>query len=375
MRLFYLHVRSNRAVICHGQHFGLAISTLLTTLKQKTVAIAIRLIPMLVLFSVMFLSTETTSYAQEPTDPVEDVVVIRGNDPNKTQKLKGTIVEWIGNRLTIQQRGRERDVTADEILSVQTIWGNDVDSARLLAGQGQFASAIERYKNAASQETRPWARTIINSELVQACTAIDNHGEAIATFGSILGRDPETRFMYLTPLPWTGTANAAAMQPQAEIWIEASQPVVQLIGASWLLTGPRSADATSRLEQIAAGDNANLAALATAQLWRTVINRADESRVARWEQQIARMPRAMRAGPLYLLGSARGQINQTDEAVLDLMRVRILHREQHSLAAAALYKSATLLQNAGQDEQANTLRRELVTEYPDSVWAGQVKNN
>ena len=83
------------------------------------------------------------------------------------------------------------------------------------------------------------------------------------------------------------------------------------------------------------------------------------------------MPRDLRAGPYLVLAEAQARAGLIEQALVNLMRIPILYPEQRTLCAAALYRAASLLHNKGQTEQAQTLLNELITYYPQTIWAQQ----
>ncbi|MEM7455358.1 MAG: tetratricopeptide repeat protein [Planctomycetota bacterium] len=306
--------------------------------------------------------------------PLPDMVTVVGREPGRTVRYRGEITDWRGSRITIFTNGRSRTFDNNELISVRTTWPAAYNEAETLIAAGQFNTASQKLQEALDSESRRWAQVAIRAKMVQTLMATENHSEALTLFGSILAEDPDTRFIHLAPLPWTGSASVAqGLASNAEKWIDTAQPVVQLIGASWLLSGPKRQLAEQRLEQLANSGDDKVAALATAQLWRTVLPTANEQRVERWSQQLSQMPEDVRAGAYLILGTARGQVNQVDDAVVDLMRIPILFPDQPDLCAAALYKSAELLQNAGRHDEANALIRELKGSYAETSRAGQIE--
>ena len=83
------------------------------------------------------------------------------------------------------------------------------------------------------------------------------------------------------------------------------------------------------------------------------------------------MPRQFRAGPLFVLAGAQANCQKTDLALINYMRIPILHPQQRALAAAALYRSAGLLHNKGDAKQSKAVLNELLSKYPETIWAQQ----
>ena len=315
--------------------------------------------------ALMAIGITSTAYAVQES---EDVVITQRRGSEKTSKRRGEIVDWKGMSLTIHSTGRDREIDNSEIVDIQTAWSKSYLDGISALKKGKTRVAIERLNAALVAESRPWAQRIIRAHLIDAYQTIEQHGDAVQQFLQILAQDPNTRFLHLAPLPWTGSGNSLVQQ--AEKWLEVKEPSVQLVAASWLVAGPRRGEAIKVLDGLSRDIDARIRFLAIAQLWRTRTN-VNAKQTDVWADLIEKMPRAQRAGPLYVLANAQSQCQKVDEAIIGLMRIPILYPEQRSLAAAALYRSAGLLHNKGQTKQAKSLLNELVSKYPDSFWAQQ----
>ncbi|MDA7928628.1 tetratricopeptide repeat protein, partial [Mariniblastus sp.] len=97
-----------------------------------------------------------------------------------------------------------------------------------------------------------------------------------------------------------------------------------------------------------------------------------DKQVKPWEKTILGLPREFRAGPYLVLAEAQSRVGQTQPAIANLMRIPILFPEQKSLVAAALYRAGNLLENQGKSDLAQSILNELVTLYPQTIWAKQI---
>jgi tetratricopeptide (TPR) repeat protein len=316
----------------------------------------------------------STSLAQ-PTVAQVDTVVTRSENSAGTAKRRGVITDWKGSSLSLQSETRTRQIDNDRIVEIQTSWNSDYLLAKQLLDNGQTGAAAEKLRAAMASEMRPWAQTIIRSDLVRALCASDDYSAAIEEFAQIIAADPQTRFLYLIPLPWSGSLGNARVENLAQPLLSSTEPTLQLIGASWLIGGPERAKATQILQKLATDGDPGVAGLAAAQLWRMEIGSADETKVASWERRIMQMPNPLRAGPYYVLATAQARLKETQPAAVNWMRIPILFPQQDALSAASLYKCASLLHNDGQTDEARTLWTELLQDYPESMWAKQVDKN
>lgn len=301
-----------------------------------------------------------------------DTVVTRGDNSSATAKHRGVITNWTGPSLSLQNGTRTREIDNDRIVEIQTSWNPDYLLGKQLLETGKVSQAAAKLRTALAGETRPWAQTIIRSELVRALSAAEDYPVAIQEFAKIIAADPNTRFMHLVPLPWSGSVGNASVEKIAQPLLASSETALQLIGASWLTGGSDRARARRVLEKLATDDEPEIAGLAAAQLWRTEIASVDQMKAGHWEQRILQMPNSVRAGPYYVLAMAQARLNQDQQAAVNLMRIPILFPEQEALCSASLYKCAKLLHNSGQTDEAKTLWTELLQNHPESIWAKQV---
>ena len=301
-----------------------------------------------------------------------DIVISRKPGSENTVKRKGTIVDWRGGAITIESTGRQREIDNDHIVDVQTAWNEFYQAGLKELRQGRVKLAIEQFGYALEKEKRAWAVRIIRSHLIESFLAVDQPDDAVKQFLEIVAEDPQTRFLYLAPLPWAGSGNALVQQ--AEKWIEVRQPIAQLMGASWLLAGPKRSMAIKKLEELSRDIDPRIRCMAVGQLWRTRAN-VSQKQTEVWEGLVEKMPREFRAGPLFVLADAQSKCQKTDLALINLMRIPILYPQQRSLGAAALYRCASLLHNKGQAKQSKAILNELVTKYPETIWAQQADQN
>lgn len=306
--------------------------------------------------------------SQEATDAVIDTVVTRKDSSSQPVKRRGQIVEWKGVSLTLYSNSKQREFDNDQIVEFQTQWSKEYLNGKQLLESGQAQQSLIALQNGLKLETRPWAKRIIRNQLVQAYQSLGQHAGACEQFLQILQEDRNTRFMNSIPLPWTG--GGANLMGPARQWIKSREPAVQLLGASWLIASPDRAQAISTLEELSRDIDPRIKNLAIAQLWRTR-TKVNAKQIEVWSRLVDKMPRDVRAGPYFILADFQARAELQEEALLNLMKIRILYPEQRLLSAAALYRSAKLLHNRNETKKAQTLLSELTTIYPQTLWAQQ----
>ena len=310
-----------------------------------------------------------------PSALAQDVVIEKKPD-GTTAKRKGTIVDWIGLSLKLDQSGRIREIDNDQIEAIETRWPPKYSQALSQIENGEFSKAARGLDEALEQERRPWAQSIILAKMIGVQQSLGQHISAAQSFFNLVNNDPQSRFLHLAPLPWetgksTGNLPSAA---QAREWLQSGGragsdlAAVSLVAASWLMTS-RPQDARPVLEELANDLDPTISALAVGQLWRQQQAGVNAKRLTVWRRRLAIMPQAASAGPLYTIASATSQASMNDLALRDFMRIVILHPDQGIIAAPALYRAANLLHNEGRTQVAASLVEELKTKYPQSPWA------
>lgn len=303
----------------------------------------------------------------------QDVIEVQHPKAESTVKRKGEIRGWEGSALTLEINGREESIPNQLIVRVETAWSEDCQAGRRRLAERQYSAAVEPLARAAAAESRPWAASIIRAELVRALSAGGNDFEAVQQFLLILARDPETRFMEFAPLAWDSGLVDAPFAALAKQCLASPKPNIQLLGASWLVGTAERAAALEVLGKLKQDIRPEIAHLASAQLWRGEVPRANRSQVDGWMRQIERMPQELRAGPLLVSGMAYARLQEIDRALLALMELPILHADDYRLAATGLFRAAALLAGQGDSAAARRLWSEVNQSYPGTRWAADAE--
>ncbi len=294
----------------------------------------------------------------------------RDNDPGNSTRHRGTIVDFNAERLALQVRDRQREFPADQVLRFETPYTQQHLQALELLKQNKSNEALQILDEALSEEPRIWVKREIVALQLRALQDSDNyHQVAGPLFERLVNQEPNHRFYHWAPLRWPGSARASADESSLALeFLQDSNPGVKLVGASWLLGGSSRDQAIEALGEISQDPNPHLAHLASAQLWQTKLLVAKESDVERWQLQLGKMPRELKAGPQLTIGMARARLangkETVEEAAAELMRVPILYQDQILLASQALNESSRLLQRNQRSGEARTIALELLTRYP-----------
>ncbi len=297
----------------------------------------------------------------------QDVLVIRRPD-GRTTKRTGEIIRWQGSSITIFNGSRERTIDQNDVLELQTNWPIPLEAARHAVANRQFPRAIKSFREAIQVENREWVQAMIKSELIEVFDALENPAAAAKLFLQIYDADSQTRFFPLIPLSWSIGELKPPSSVQSNQWMKSKNPAVQLIGASWQLSVNQN-QAVAVLESLAVDLDKRIAQLATAQLWRTRSQSATKVDVDRWSRQLNRIEPTLRSGPLVVLGMAQKRLDQHDQAKINLLKVPILFPQKKSLCAFALFQCGTIMDDGKHRDQAVSVWRELIQDFPTSQYA------
>ena len=297
----------------------------------------------------------------------QDIIVHQSPDGAAVRR-EGTIVAWSGLTLRLQQSTRTRDFDGTEVIAIETQWPAAYEQGLQELGRLDYALAIQSFGEALAQEQRPWAKNIIRSKQLACQLAAEELRAAAQTFFEIIATDPQSRFTPMCPLRWTG--NQSAMNQLAADWINSDEPIVQLLGASWLI-GTDTQKARPVLESLTRDIDPTVAGLAVTQLWNARQTKMTAGEIDLWQRKLDTMPTPVRAGAHFAIAAAQARSGLTDAAITNYMRVAILYPDQPLVSAPALYQSATLLHNTDRSDRALSLMAELQSKYPASNWSAR----
>ncbi len=298
----------------------------------------------------------------------EDVVTLypaqAGAEPTK---VRGNVIDYTGQLLTLQTPSGQTTIPADKVASVQTDYASDVVQANQLLAAGKSSEAARMLESAVTGERRPWVRREI---LARQAIALHNAGriaDAGNTFLKITEDDPQTIHIAAMPLAWFSLPPSFDRDRAARQWIESPSPYAQLLGASWLLGTSDRTLAMGVLGNLRRSNVPPIALLAEAQLWQTKIVTAKEADIRQWQQQLDAgiLRGAALAGPTLVIGKAWRQLDTDSTAALTLMRPPILYPNHRPVAAECLLQAGRSLERAGQTDEAARVLREAIEQYGD----------
>ncbi len=301
------------------------------------------------------------------------MTLVVGSTGGRT-KITGQILDYTGKQLRLERSdGQQQTFAAEKVLRVETEYGPKQTAADALFAKGQFDRALTLYRPAMDDESRRWVRRQIIARVVRCYRALGRSDRACEAFLLLIRSDPDTLHFDCIPLAWMPTQPSGALEQAAGTWLRRKEPAAVLLGASHLLGSSARSTALQRLKQLAAGPDRRVAQLANAQTWRAALVTADDRQIDAWSQAVEQMPERLAAGPCFVLGRARMQRQQWEQAALALLRVAILYPEHRALAAQSLLDAGRSLEKLGRTEEAVRLYRELIDADPKTRPAAEAQ--
>ncbi len=309
----------------------------------------------------------------QPSSAVDIVTYTSGQDGKKQSKAHGEIIDYTGKSLTIVLAGdREQLIPTERVVEIKSAWTPQQTEGDKKYAEGKFDEALQQYEDSVRIEHRVWAKRLILSKHVWCLRATKKYELAAEKFLLIVGNDSTTQYFDCIPLAWKTQQPDAGFQRQAIKWLDAQDDAVTtLMGASWLLSTTHRPAALDALAQLGNDPDPRIAHLADAQRWRTEIVTAKPDEVGRWQKQIDRMPKSLRAGPHFIVAQALARQGQHELSAMTFMRTAIFFPNDRQLVAGSLHLAATELEQLGRTSEAVGLYREVANVYADVAVAAE----
>jgi hypothetical protein len=283
-------------------------------------------------------------------------------EPGRSIELRGVVVEWEPTRLVILRKDTAGPSTfpGDQVIGIEPGWKDEsfVEVHRLF-GEQQFSEVIRTGQAALKAPSIPrWQQRLLVAEMVQSACAL-GQWQVAGKIYSVLAQDtPPQLLASVIPLPWSDELLSAgkSMREPAMGWLQASEPELQLLGATWLLGSDQNGSAIEMLLRLAKHESTMISGYAQAQLWRTVLPSEIESiHFGKWVGLRDKLPIALQAGPTMLLGHRLDQSGAWELAVAEWLRIASLHSERYHLKTKAIERAIATCRAAGAGDQADRI--------------------
>jgi hypothetical protein len=298
--------------------------------------------------------------------------------PGSQQPLiqTGTVLEFTGRTLRFQPTsGTVRDEPSEQVVQIETGYPEAFEDGRRELDAARFDAADAAFAQALTREHRAWVQREMRAWRIRLNWRRGDWSAAGAEFLTIVRQDAETPHWSVAPLRWTPGLVSEADRQTARDWLQATDAVARLLGASLLLTDAATGEAAARrLDELSRDGAPNVARLARMQRWRSRAGSAlSDGELDDWRSEIEQLPRSLRGGPQYLLGRAQSQRSDFEAAAADLLWTGLIYSEHEPTAARALQEAAEALERLGRDDDADRVRRALVERHPWSESAREAE--
>ena len=291
--------------------------------------------------------------------------------------LIGSVEEYTGEELVLKRP--EQPVgdryPASTVQSVQT-WRSALHEQALTEfSEGRNAPAEQSFLKALPEEPRDWMQREILAHLVRCAIRRGDGATAGTRFLQITKQDPLTPHWNIAPILWAPRSMGDSQKTLARTWLKESDAPASLLAASWLLVDPVYGEAAEKqLGELARHSNRVISSLARTQLWRLKLGLAiSEIEVQKWQREVRRMPRPLRAGPQYLVARGLFQRNEPGPAAAELLWLATVYTDNEDLSARALVEAAGAIEKSGQTKDAWALYTQAIKRFGWSPWANEAR--
>ena len=178
--------------------------------------------------------------------------VIEVDVQGKERRRQGEILDFRGDRLTMQVGQREITIPAARIKEIDAEWISSHVTGDTDFADRDFESALNSYRTALKREQRTWVKRRILARIVRCQSMTGRDVSACQNFARLLSEDKDTPYFDSIPLAWHVAQPSHQLQALVKDWLGSqNEPAKRLIAASWLLTSPDRSAAITVLRQIA----------------------------------------------------------------------------------------------------------------------------
>lgn len=296
----------------------------------------------------------------------EDRITYRSANGEETRVRVGSLSQYKDGEIQFQVReGGLLKIPSARVVQLEFESGDAWEKGLESWHAGNWDEAFDLLVKAYRDEERAWAKYEIQSVILRCAYALEKYEIACDVFLQMMEDDPVTRHFHWIPLSWQRGDDDPTLIRQAERWMQSSNSLEQLLGASWILTTAKQAQAIEVLQSLAESGKQPLADLARTQIWRPRVPRADRDRVNTWRQAIAEIPTELRSGPNWLIAQAASRLESHDLAAINYLKVAVDENAHEALRAEALLGAARQLHDEHPRESAETLK-ELKNRFSQS---------
>lgn len=277
----------------------------------------------------------------------------------------GIILEWSSKNVVLVRPEAQRETTllGDSVSRIEPAWTDPSASEfHTLFVNREFTAAIKVGAEAIKKTGTPvWQQRLMLAEMVDAMMAIGKPSLACKLYVSLAKENSPQLLMSTIPLSWGNEKlelDTDKIQPNASDWLLSDNEAIQLLGASWLVSGNKRPLAIETLTNLSKSKTAWIASYARCQLWRVAPPAEIRSNLLpKWIAERDRIPHALQPGPSMLLAYRMSQSGESALAASEWLRIATLHSDRYHFANNAWLKAIETLDAIGKKEDAAIARR------------------
>ncbi len=286
---------------------------------------------------------------------------------------KSTEASWDAVATTVLQ-GHVKQFDAEQLILHDIDSGNltELASDRVEQIDFQFATreareAMELFSVRRYQESVPaldkalksglprWQQRFLIAALIRSAEALDKPRSAGILFLNLAASSAPPLLYADMPLVWTVRETPQQIREKAAEWLDSSDEIAQLLGASWLLFGAEGQRAQDAMAKLRSATNPTIAKLAAAQSWRLVPPPQTLDQLQSWLEYIETLPQPLRIGPVEFVADRLMRVGEIDLAIAQWVRIASQHADRYHRAAFALQTAQKLLEREDRNDEAERL--------------------
>ncbi len=286
-------------------------------------------------------------------------------DAVESKQETGIILEWNSKSVVLVRPNAEREtsIPGDFVSRIEPHWTDPAggDFHKLFT-ERDFTAAIKLGSETIKKPGIPvWQQRIILAEMIESMMALGKPRLACQLFVSLAKENSPQLLLSTIPVSWGDEkleGEAVTIQPKASEWLLSDNEAIQLLGASWLLSGAQRPLGIETLTSLSKSKTPWIGSYARCQLWRIAPPAEIRSTLLpKWIAERDRIPFALQAGPSTLLAHRMAQAGEPMLAASEWLRIATLHSDRYHFANRAWTKAIDSLDTLGKKEDAARARK------------------
>lgn len=319
-----------------------------------------------------------TQLADESSLPFAgtDIIAVLQADGRERQ-FGGRIEDIRGETLTLRRNGKSK-IELYRMPSVTSLYfakPAEWDKGLEHIESGEFRRGLEYLDKALRAEKRQWAWNELQASAAQTCIKIGRRKEAVERIEKVFEEDERSRHVSILPLVWDSRLPDDE-RIDCEIEQLGDKSILRRLVACSALLHKKELRTSIQKQLTEIRRNSGLvriSELAESQLWRIYLLENDNKKplLNHWCDLVNQMPPTSRGGPAFVLGRLQAKAHKYDDAALSFLWMPTMSPIDQALSAQSLFQASQCLRNAGRVREAENLKHELQSRFPETSAALQ----